>query len=219
MPTQSRAQAAADQVSRVEKDRALALRLANIIEDANHRVGPIVRLLHSNIEKAEREKDEERDEGKLVENVRPLLEEAQKILFETRGAVEAADPDDRIKKQAERNVDDHVATPEDQRLASALKTLVEQVGGSIDWCKEKLAKFPKAEPDLGPLLEALSQPLFQILTGVGLLLHGVLTLVENLLAGIGLHKLVRSIVALCGFKGFKPMGPGKWMDKRGIPLS
>ena len=57
---------------------------------------------------------------------------------------------------------------------------MEQVGGSIDWCKEKLAKFPRAEPDLGPLVEAMGKPLFQILTGVGLLLHGVLTLVENL---------------------------------------
>ena len=52
-----------------------------------------------------------------------MLEEAQRILFETSGAVEEADPDGRIKKQAERNVEDHVATPEEQRLAAALKTV------------------------------------------------------------------------------------------------
>ena len=52
-----------------------------------------------------------------------MLEEAQRILFETSGAVEEADPDGRIKKQAERNVEDHVATPEEQCLAAALKTV------------------------------------------------------------------------------------------------
>lgn len=34
--------------------------------------------------------------------------------------------------------------------------------------------------DLGPLLDAMTAPLFQIVSGVGLLLNGVLTLLGNI---------------------------------------
>lgn len=35
--------------------------------------------------------------------------------------------------------------------------LVEEVGGTIDWAKNKLDAFPKAKKDLGPLLDALGR--------------------------------------------------------------
>lgn len=35
--------------------------------------------------------------------------------------------------------------------------LVENVQGTIDWAKEKLQSFPKAQRDLGPLLDALGR--------------------------------------------------------------
>jgi hypothetical protein len=35
--------------------------------------------------------------------------------------------------------------------------MVEEVGGTIEWAKDKLDAFPKAKRDLGPLLDAVSR--------------------------------------------------------------
>ena len=58
--------------------------------------------------------------------------------------------------------------------------MIEEVGGTIEWAKNKLDSLPKAKRELGPLLDALGQPLTQIVGGVGLLLAGVLNLVSRL---------------------------------------
>jgi len=83
---------------------------------------------------------------------------------------------------------------------------------TIEEAKNKIADMPKAKRDLGPLLDALGQPLFQIIGGVGLLLSGVLNLLGNLLDGIGLGGLIRGIVGATGLdKVFKGLGLDKWM--------
>jgi hypothetical protein len=71
----------------------------------------------------EARKEEDRDEDELVKNVKPLLEQAEKILNETNGAVRGADPDNRLSNKATRNMRDHKATPDEQRLAEALKVV------------------------------------------------------------------------------------------------
>jgi hypothetical protein len=35
--------------------------------------------------------------------------------------------------------------------------MVEEVGGTIEWAKGKIADLPKAKRDLGPLLDALGR--------------------------------------------------------------
>src|SRR6202167_4781277 len=71
----------------------------------------------------EARKEDDRDEGELVRQVRPLIEQAEKILNETSGAIKGADPDNRLSNKDKRNQQDHKATPEEQRLAEALKTV------------------------------------------------------------------------------------------------
>jgi len=56
-----------------------------------------------------------------VKNVKPLLEQATEVLHQTLGAIKGADPDGRLSNQAKRHAQDHKATPEEQRLAEALK--------------------------------------------------------------------------------------------------
>ncbi|KAJ7606315.1 hypothetical protein B0H17DRAFT_1026212 [Mycena rosella] len=198
-----------------ETDRKLAERLSSIIEDANSKCLPLIKMVRKHIEHMEARKEEDRDEGELVKAVKPLLEQAEKILSETNGAVRGADPDNRLSNKASRNMQDHKATPEEQRLAEALKTLVEEVGGTIEWAKDKLAAYPKAKNDLGPLLDAVSQPLTQIVGGVGLLLAGVLNLVGRLLSGLGLDGLLKGIVAATGLdKIYKSLGLGKWLNMK-----
>ncbi|KAF9002905.1 hypothetical protein BDQ17DRAFT_1390586 [Cyathus striatus] len=196
-----------------ETDQKLAERLSAIIEDANTKVIPICKMIRKNIENFEAQKPEDRDEGALVKQVRPLIEQAEKILNETNGAIRGADPDNRLSNQAKRNMQDHKATPEEQRLAEALKTLIEEVQGTIEWARDKLDSYPKAKKDLGPLLDALGQPLTQIVGGVALLLTGVLNLVGKLLSGLGLDSLLKGIISATGLdKIYKGLGLDKWLN-------
>lgn len=89
---------------------------------------------------------------------------------------------------------------------------MEEVGGTIEWGKDKLNSFPKAKKDIGPLLDALSreyqtvplirafshtkyqEPLTQIIGGVVLLVGGVLNLVFKILSGLGLDGLLKGII-------------------------
>jgi len=194
-------------------DKALAERLSALIENANSRVVPLTKMIRKHIENMDAQKPEDRDENELVKQVKPLLEQAEKILNETQGAVKGADPDNRLSNKATRNVRDHSATPEEQRLAEALKVLLEEVGGTIEWARNKLDSFPKAKKDLGPLLDALGQPLTQIVGGVALLLGGVLNLVGKLLSGLGLDGLLKGIVGAFGLdKIFAGLGLEKWFS-------
>ena len=58
--------------------------------------------------------------------------------------------------------------------------------------------MPHAKKELNPLLGLLSEPLFQILAAVGLLLNGVLGLVGKLLSGLGLGGLVDGLLGSLG---------------------
>ena len=75
------------------------------------------------IENMEACKEEDRDEAELVKQVKPLLEQAEKILSETEGAIKGADPGNKIASRAKRHSEAHCATPEEQRLGAALKVV------------------------------------------------------------------------------------------------
>ncbi|KAJ4473372.1 hypothetical protein C8J55DRAFT_138816 [Lentinula edodes] len=106
-----------------KKDAELAERLSRLIEDANSRVVPLCKMIRKHIENMEARKDEDRDEGELVQQVKPLLQQAEKILNETMGMIKGADPDNRLSDRAKRHAQTHNATPEEQRLAEALKVV------------------------------------------------------------------------------------------------
>ncbi|KAJ6563835.1 hypothetical protein B0H19DRAFT_1209772 [Mycena capillaripes] len=198
--------------SEQETDRKLAERLSSTIEDANQKTTPLCKIIRKHIEHMEARKDDDRDEADLVKKVKPLLEQAEKILNETNGAISGADPHDRLSNKATRNMRDHKATPEEQRLAEALKIRVEEVGGTIEWAKDKLDSFSEAKRDLGPLLDALGRAL-SVVSGVGLLLTGVLNLVSKLLSALGLDGLLKGIVSATGLdKIYKGLGLGKMFN-------
>jgi len=182
----------------IKQDKELAERLSALIEDANQRVIPLCKQIRIHIENMKARPDEDKNEDELTKAVRPLIEQVEKVLNETNGAIKGADPDNQLTRTATRNLKDHKATPEEQRLAEALKVMVEEVQGTIDWAKNELEAFPKAKNDLGPLLDALGQPLTQIVGGVGLLLAGVLNLVGKLLSGLGLESFLHGLFAATG---------------------
>lgn len=116
-------------------------RLSGLIEDANERVVPLTKMIRKvctnntctsnlrsdeylqHIENMEARPEDDRNEDELVDQVKPLIEQAEKILNETWGMVKGADPENRLSNRAKRHHEAHTATPEEQRLASALKVV------------------------------------------------------------------------------------------------
>jgi hypothetical protein len=146
------------------------------------------------------------------------------MLEECNGSLRALDPDGRIAAQAKGRSETKEATPEEYRLADLLKELTTSVVTTIDNAKKKLNDMPHAKKKLNPLWALLTEPLFQIIAAVGLLLTGVLNLVGRLLNGLGLGGLVNGLLGglginkLLGGLGLgsvsEMLGGGKNKDKK-----
>lgn len=180
------------------EDKQLAKKMSSIVGQTLDRVQPICRMISERTEKAERMPKEELDEEELVRNVKPLLEEGGRILQECNGAVRALDPDGHVASQAKARAASHEAPPEEHTLADQLKELTETVTRTIDHGRSMIADMPHAKKELNPLWGLLSEPLFQIIAAVGLLLNGVLSLVGRLLDGLGLGGLVKGLLGGLG---------------------
>ncbi|KAH7881597.1 uncharacterized protein C8R40DRAFT_53572 [Lentinula edodes] len=74
------------------------------------------------------------------------------------GMIKGADLENKIFQRAQNDQKAHRANPEEQRLAEASKVMIEEVGGTIAWARNKLNAFLKAKKDLGPLLDARLDP-------------------------------------------------------------
>jgi hypothetical protein len=154
-----------------------------------------------------------------------LIEQATSILKETQGAIKALDPDGRIAHSATRKSADHEATKEEQHLAESLGKLTGEVTKAIENARDKIKNMPNAKKDLGPLLDMLTDPLFQIVSGIGMLLNGVLSLLGNLVSfsdceegmrmtantrqldGLGLGGIFRNLLSGLGLeKALKGLG-------------
>jgi hypothetical protein len=150
------------------------------------------------VEKADRTPKEELDEEELVNQVKPLLEEGGRILSECNGSLRGLDPDGSIAATAKARAAQGDATQEEHRLAELLKDLTTNVVKTIDNARKRIADMPHAKKKLNPLWGLLTEPLFQIIAAVGLLLSGVLGLVGKLLNGLGLGGLVNGILGGLG---------------------
>lgn len=181
-----------------EEERQIAEKMASICQQTLERVQPICKQIDDYMEKADRTPKEELDEDELVNNVSPLIEEGGRILQECNGSLRGLDPDGRIAAQAKGRAGTGEATPEEYRLAETLKELTTTVVTTIDNAKKKLNNMPHAKKKLNPLWALMTQPLFQILAAVGLLLAGVLGLVGQLLNGLGLGGLVNGLMGGLG---------------------
>lgn len=111
-----------------------------------------------------------------------MIEQATNILFEAQGAIKALDPDGTVANNALRKSSDHEASKEEQHLAESLGLLTGDVTKAIEEAKDMIKDMPNVKRDLGPMLEMMSAPLFQIVSGVGMLLNGVLSLLGNLVS-------------------------------------
>ncbi|KAJ9486241.1 hypothetical protein VN97_g7089 [Penicillium thymicola] len=212
-PTTEEQEAAA----KAESDRQLAEKMISILNQTLDRVKPVCKQIEEACEKADRTPKEEVDEEKLVQTVRPLLEEGGRILQECNGAIRALDPDGRIAATAKARAASRDATPEEYQLADMIKELTGTVIKTIDNGKRRIADMPHAKKKLSPLWGLLSEPLFQIIAAVGLLLNGVLGLVGRLLDGLGLGGLLNGLLGSLGLdKLINGLGLGSLTDALGL---
>jgi len=181
-----------------EEEREIAGKMGAICTQTLERMQPICKQINDYMEKADATPKDELDEEELVNNVKPLIEEGGRILQECNGSLRGLDPDGRIAAQAKGRAGTGEATPEEYRLAETLKELTTTVVTTIDNAKKKLNNMPHAKKKLNPLWSLMTQPLFQILAAVGLLLAGVLGLVGQLLNGLGLGGLVNGLLGGLG---------------------
>ncbi|CAG7956071.1 unnamed protein product [Penicillium salamii] len=203
--------------AKAESDRQLAEKMTFILGQTLDRVKPVCKQTTDAIEKADRTPKEELDEEKLVQQVKPLLEEGGRILQECNGSIRALDPDGRIAATAKARAASRDATPEEYQLADQIKELTETVVKTIDNGKKHIADMPHAKKKLSPLWGLLSEPLFQIIAAVGLLLNGVLGLVGRLLDGLGLGGLLNGLLGSLGLnKLIDGLGLGSLTDALGL---
>jgi hypothetical protein len=181
-----------------DKEREIAEKMGTICQQTLERMQPICKQISDYMEKADRTPRDELDEEDLVNKVKPLIEEGGRILQECNGSLRGLDPDGKIAAQAKGRAGTGEATPEEYRLAETLKELTTTVVKCIDDAKKKLNDMPHAKKKLSPLWALMTQPLFQILAAVGLLLAGVLGLVGQLLNGLGLGFLVNGLLGGLG---------------------
>ncbi|KAK0621622.1 hypothetical protein B0T17DRAFT_591473 [Bombardia bombarda] len=182
----------------IEEDRKIAIKMATAVDHCLDKIRPICKLITDKIDIAEATPEDERDEEALVREVRPLIEEGGRILNEAKGVIKGLDPDGRIAANAKHKTAAREATPEEYHLADLLKDLTGDVTNCIENAKRKLELMPHAKKELNPLWGLLSEPLFQILAAVGLLLAGVLGLVGRLLSGLGLGGLLDGLLGTLG---------------------
>lgn len=150
------------------------------------------------LDKAERTPKEELDEEEVVKDVKPMIEEGNRILQECNGSLRGLDPDGSIAANAKARSQSGEATKEEHALANSLKELTSNIVKTIENAKKKLNDMPHAKKELNPLWGLLTEPLFQILAAVGLLLSGVLGLVGKLLGGLGLGGIVNGLLGGLG---------------------
>ncbi|KAL2010823.1 hypothetical protein VTN00DRAFT_3541 [Thermoascus crustaceus] len=181
-----------------EEDKKIAQKICYILQDTLSKVEPICKQVTDLIERADRTPKEDLDEEKLVQDVKPLIEEASRMLQECNGTIRALDPDGRIAATTKARAASHDATPEEYRLADLLKELTQTVAQTIDNGRRRIVGMPHAKKEINPLWALLSEPLFQIIAAVGLLLSGVLGLVSRLLDGLGIGGLVRGLLGGLG---------------------
>lgn len=203
--------------AKAESDRQLAEKMIFILSQTLDKVKPVCKQITDAVEKADRTPKEELDEEKLVQQVKPLLEEGGRILQECNGSIRALDPDGRIAATAKARAASRDATPEEYQLADMIKELTETVVKTIDNGKKRIADMPHAKKKLNPLWGLLSEPLFQIIAAVGLLLNGVLGLVGRLLDGLGLGGLLNGLLGGLGLdKLIDGLGLGSLTDALGL---
>jgi len=171
-------------------------RLCEIVDGAVKGIKPWLTMMVDRCEEAEHKKRKgtEFDEKEFVESIKPVIKKAHDLLQGALSDINTLDPEKKCQRRAQRNAEDNKASPKQQKIADGLKELTTTVQKAIEDCKKRIADMPEAKSELDQLFGMLSEPLFQILSAVGLLVYGVLNLLGQILDAIGLGGALRGVL-------------------------
>ncbi|WVQ87883.1 hypothetical protein IAS59_001614 [Cryptococcus gattii] len=186
------------ELKKLEGDKKLAKRMAYEVDSTLDRVKPVLDEMIDLIEDAQSKPKEEVNQDELVKKVKPLIHKSSDILNQCNSNIREMDPDGRMQQQAKENAATGEASPEERHLAEGLKRLSTDVTDAIRRGKKGIEGMPEAKKGISPLWHLLEQPLVQIIAAVGLLLSGVLGLVNQLLGGLGLNGLLSGLLGGLG---------------------
>jgi len=171
-------------------------RLCEIVEGALKGIKPWLSMMVERCDEAEtkQRKSQDFNEKDFVEGMKPIIKKASEILEKALDEINTLDPDKKCQRRAQRNAEDNKASPKQRKIADGLQELTTTVQKAIDECKKKVANMPTAKSELDNMFGMLSQPLFQILSAVGLLVYGVLNLLGQILDAVGLGGALRGVL-------------------------
>ena len=104
---------------KVDRDREVARKIGNIVQQSLTQVEPVCKQITHLIDKVDSTPDDQVDEKKLVEDLKPLIEQGNRILQECNGGILGLDPEGRIVGRSRAGTHDDV-TAEEYHLAGVL---------------------------------------------------------------------------------------------------
>lgn len=200
-----------------DPDAEVAKQMSAIIQQHMDKIHPVCHNIRGSIDKADQRPKDYLSEQKLIADVKPLIHDSNRILTECNGAIRGLDPDGSIAKRAKERSKQGIASPEERLLATHLTDLTTTVVKTVDDGKKRLADHPEAEKEISPLWALMTEPMFMIISSVGLLVVGVLGLVGQLLSLFGLGGLVNGVLGGLGVANLmKGLGLGSIAEALGV---
>ncbi|KAL4930471.1 DUF3659 domain-containing protein [Aspergillus undulatus] len=165
-----------------------------IVRQIRGTIGPLCRRIVLRIKEAKQAPKDQIDEKQLVQEVNPLIEEAGNVLQDCKGALSALGPDNNMAATIMAGTP-QTALPAEYELAELLKELAQMVIDTITNGRQLLSEMPHARKSINLQWSLLSEPLFQIIGTVGLLLNGISGLFTRLIDRLWLGKTLRALLA------------------------
>ncbi|KAL4960534.1 DUF3659 domain-containing protein [Aspergillus stella-maris] len=175
----------------------MAEQMCIIVRQIQNNVESLCSRITLRLDETDRTPKDQLDEKKAVQDVKPLIEKAGDALQDCKGALTAIGPNNHM---AETMVTDipQMASDAEHELAELLQELAEVVMDTITNGRYLVANMSQIKKGINPQWPLMSEPLFQILSTVGLLLNGLYGLFTRMVDAVWLGKTIRDFLAAWG---------------------
>lgn len=168
------------------EDASSATAIAGLLNNTTESVQPLLQQIQSRIGQDGSNPDEATQE-QTAKEVEPMISKAKGMLDSSKESVSNIDPEGKLAAAAEGKT---VPTGEDSLIGGALSTLSNTVTEGVESIGKSIANMPILKSKILPFLLDLFLPVAEIVSGVGLLLGGVLNLVTDVLGLQTLFKII-----------------------------
>ncbi|KAL4950597.1 hypothetical protein BDW69DRAFT_187227 [Aspergillus filifer] len=175
----------------------LAEQMCVIVRQIKNNVESLCSRITLRLDEADRTPKDQLDERQVVQDVKPLIEEAGKALQDCKGALSAIGPNNHMAETMVTGIP-QMASDAEHELAELLQELAEVVMDTITNGRHLVVNMSRIRKGINPQWPLMSEPLFQILSTVGLLLNGLYGLFTRMVDAVWLGKALRGFLAAYG---------------------